>query len=714
MDELAKSQIFTVRLGSLAAQPASGNDLRETRLAVGTVIDQKYKILAMLGEGGMGAVYKARHELLHKEVALKTFNGQVQGEEVQQRFQREAQSLAKLRHRNVVEVFDYGFQKDQTPFYTMEYLVGKSLAEKIDGGKILGAEQVLPLFIQASAGLAYVHSKGLVHRDLKPGNIFIEKSGNVKIVDFGIVLTTGEQGEDQRLTRTTDGIIMGSPLYMSPEQAMGLAVGPASDVYSFGCALFECLTGTAPFVGSNALATILMHQSQKAPSLREACGGDFSPQLELVVARLLAKKPEARYRDFEAVESSLKRCLESVSGLNFDKDFYEHGTDAENEQDDNTNKDQYFPVHSKYLIAAGLFTLIVAVVVCAFFWKPQPRAVPLKLSTIENKELYSTSDHIITYTKGSNKPLEVTPALAKFPVENVKGPHGENYLHVIFPTNIDIGTYRYQVLDSKVIQAQGSKFWPVSAEIIFEPEPDFAQNPVNFDLLSPLSLRGLDLRKCDPLRINKEILTRVAKMQLLHYFFAPKGSLVSDDLKYLSQLHDLKTLDIENTGITGSALAKWPKLGQLSSLNVSGIADAQKVIDSLKKSDKIYALYIDRTPLTHDDYKDLAEINSLHHLIVMNSHLDDQNLQILADKPAALLSLSAKYCSVTPAMLPVLQKMKERGLKHLEMNSTKFSELDCARMKWALKGLNCDLSPTADDFKREAFGTEDEKMFGQD
>jgi serine/threonine protein kinase len=207
-----------------------------------------------------------------------------------------------------VQVFDFGIGGQNFPYYTMELLLGESLANRLDRLKRLESHEALAVFVAVAGGMAHAHRQGIVHRDIKPANIFIQKSkagGRPKIVDFGLAKLAASQSIDSQ-TVTGAGLIFGSPLYMSPEQSHGLETDQRTDIYSFGCSLFQALTGTPPFVGDNALATITMHHEKVPPRLGQTAPGVIFPErLEAVVAKLLAKDVKKRYQSFEEVEKDL-------------------------------------------------------------------------------------------------------------------------------------------------------------------------------------------------------------------------------------------------------------------------------------------------------------------------------------------------------------------------------------------------------------------------
>jgi serine/threonine-protein kinase len=258
----------------------------------------------------MGVVYKVKQFFLDKELALKTISKQCLTETSIRRFQQEAITSFAIDHPNVIEVNDFGLLDDDTPFLVMELLDGETLGDRLKVCSRLSVDDAIGLFIQVCFGMSFAHAKGIVHRDIKPNNIMILRNlpmgteGSVKVVDFGIAkYSAREGGEVQALTRT--GEVFGSPLYMSPEQCQGGAVDHRSDIYSLGCVLFEALTGTVPFIGDNALLTMLKHQADVAPTLRDASGISFPKALEAIVGKMLAKQPSQRYQSLGDVALEL-------------------------------------------------------------------------------------------------------------------------------------------------------------------------------------------------------------------------------------------------------------------------------------------------------------------------------------------------------------------------------------------------------------------------
>lgn len=273
-----------------------------------------YRIISLIGQGGMGAVYRVHHMFLNREFALKTIPPEEVTQQSWQRFQLEAKSVAKLEHRNMVKIYDLGVADSRIPFYVMDLLEGESLSERLKRSGSLPVEEVLEVFAQVAEGLAFAHERGFVHRDIKPANIMLTHMGAdnqpfkpvIKILDFGIA-KLANPGMHDGAAVTQTGQIFGSPLYMSPEQCRGAEVDPRSDVYSIGCAIYETLTGAPPFMGDTALVTMVKHQKEVPLKLREASmGRDFPHSLEVVVERCLAKDKEDRYQSAVALANDLR------------------------------------------------------------------------------------------------------------------------------------------------------------------------------------------------------------------------------------------------------------------------------------------------------------------------------------------------------------------------------------------------------------------------
>ena len=265
------------------------------KLGPGITVDGRYRLENRIGSGGMADVWRARDTELDRDVALKLLHENfARDTEFVERFRREASSAAGLQHPNVVSVFDRGSYEDSY-YIAMELVEGSSLRELIDGG--LEIEEAVEVTRQMLAAAAFAHDHGIVHRDLKPMNVLIDREGRVRVTDFGIARAGGSE-----ITRT--GSVMGTAQYLSPEQAQGMDVSPATDVYAIGVILFEMLCGRVPFDGDNAVA-IAMKQVGEEPPVPSSINPKVSPALDAIVLRALAKDPARRFASAAEMAAAL-------------------------------------------------------------------------------------------------------------------------------------------------------------------------------------------------------------------------------------------------------------------------------------------------------------------------------------------------------------------------------------------------------------------------
>jgi serine/threonine-protein kinase len=263
----------------------------------------RYAVIERIGVGGMAEVYRARDELLGREVAVKVLSERLSTDRsFVERFRREAQAAANLNHPNIVSLYDYGSEGD-TNFIVMEYIDGKSLGDVINEEAPLLPERAAEIAGDVAKALERAHNAGLVHRDIKPNNIMLTSTGQTKVTDFGIVRAVGGEAE-QQMTQT--GMVIGTAAYLSPEQAQGNPVDARSDVYSLGCVLYEMLTGTTPFTGDTPLAVAYKHV-REAPDPPSSTNPDVPEDLDAIAMKALAKNPDNRYASATEMRDDLER-----------------------------------------------------------------------------------------------------------------------------------------------------------------------------------------------------------------------------------------------------------------------------------------------------------------------------------------------------------------------------------------------------------------------
>ena len=280
---------------------------------IGTVVAERYRVQNCLGSGTMGAVYRAEHIHMKKTVALKVLHpSHTRDPEVVERFQREAQAAANIEHPNICVATDFG-KLDQAFYYlVMEYLEGRPLIDVIKSGAQFDEARALHIGVQMLSALEKAHEMGVVHRDLKPENvILISREGDpdfVKITDFGVAQVRMFK-DAARLTQA--GVVYGSPLYMSPQQAAGKEIDHRADLYSVGVMLYELLTGRLPFYAKSLMVVLNMHIADSPPPFAEASPErELSPEIEAIVMRLLAKEPDERFQSATEVRRALERLAE--------------------------------------------------------------------------------------------------------------------------------------------------------------------------------------------------------------------------------------------------------------------------------------------------------------------------------------------------------------------------------------------------------------------
>ncbi len=350
---------------------------------IGQTIDGRYIVESLLGEGGMGTVYAARHAIIDKRVAIKVLRKEAAADESSaQRFIIEAKAASKIGHQNIVDITDFGVLPAGNAYFVMEYLDGPTLGKLVHELKQLPPARAIAICIQVARGLSAAHDKSIIHRDLKPENIFVlEKDGNVdfvKIVDFGIAK---DVKAGKRLTAV--GMVLGTPEYMSPEQATGQETDHRVDQYALGCILYEMLTGDVPFKGENAPKTLTKHvfDAVVAPSkLRPDLG--IPAVVEEIVLRMLQKKPAERYADMRVLIEAFEAALARLDGAPARKAVGQGAHGGRPAPPPTTDMVDALPRNKAPIYAAVAVSTAALAVIAAVAWTQlEPAARPAAVAT---------------------------------------------------------------------------------------------------------------------------------------------------------------------------------------------------------------------------------------------------------------------------------------------------------------------------------------------
>ncbi len=297
--ELSRLQNYQLRANQLAAE-----------------LPPQYELFEKVGEGGMGFIFKARNRYTHALYAVKVLRSEFDHDQrALDRFMFEAKAASSLKHPRICCVHDFGLTASGIPYLVMDWIDGISLGRKVTRDKQMSVPDALEIFQQTAAALMHSHQNKVVHRDLKPENIMIgfdEKSRTaVHLLDFGIakMLSEDDVGISGGLTRS--GTVIGTPLYMSPEQARGLTIDRRSDIYSFGCVMYFTLTGVPPFIGKSVIDIITMHINEPPPEMDAAL--KIPPDLKMIVLKALEKSPTDRYQSIEELALDLGKLNRGVS-----------------------------------------------------------------------------------------------------------------------------------------------------------------------------------------------------------------------------------------------------------------------------------------------------------------------------------------------------------------------------------------------------------------
>lgn len=639
----------------------------------GEIIDNTYRLLEPIGRGGMGVVFSCYHIILQRSYAIKILSGDNLKGEHWARFKQEAQTLARLNHPGIVSIHNMGVCDGQWPYFVMELLTSETLADQIGRLGRLTTSQALPLFIKVADALVQSHSQGIVHRDIKPANLMLVKdqSGaiiNIKIVDFGIARVVGNDQVAQSQTAT--GMIFGTPYYMSPEQCSGLKVDHRSDIYSYGCALYETLTGRPPYVGTNAFETFLLHQT--APIIL----GTLDPRLSVIMERLLAKDPIDRYQNMADVCRDLKRVLRgpgtaSSAAL----------APARLPMEQAPAKASRFTRKQTLMTSFAAITVGLISLLCQSYHQEvkkiaplmvdSPRVTsirvplatsgaPLEISELDNIKvlLYRESIAKNAFKKYGGTDEQLKDALDLdyekiLKQQEVFKSQMQVYLDYLFkrgeklrkgdsfcfPPDLIVGTLK---IDGQILPAVGQVKIPESRHVTLGLSYRMDGLKHLFDLIEPGDIDGIEIASEN----GREALYQIDKFRNLEELclfnpyvkMAPgqdvydECSIEDSDLVRLNEYKKLRSLGLSGTDLTCAAILRLPILNQLETIKLKRIDERHihDLLNALPRYTRLKEVWLIGENLSDGHLAPLTKMANLETLHIERANLTNQSLYYFA------------------------------------------------------------------------------------
>ena len=652
-----------------------------TILSPGSIILGRYEVLELLGKGGMGSVFHVKHLHLQSEFALKVLNQLADGT-AWKRFENEAKAASRLDHPNLIKVHDSGLLPDGQPFFIMEMVNGETLSDMVKKSGHIPLLKTLKIFIQVGFALAYAHENGVIHRDLKPSNIMIvqgPQTGSTKssflgraiLLDFGIAKKfdtsnsgEGGSGKTQALTRT--GEMIGSPLYMCPEQARGDKLTERSDLYSLGCALFECLTGTAPLIGQSTVDTLILHMEKPAPSLKEASlGRDYPAGLERVVRKLLSKDPEARYQSAEETKRALALALQ----------LDEQAVEVTPE------KSEKVVSHTLLILLSVAAVLTLSTIA---FLTMQGEKESRHANSADDEDKIKLEEMVVSEVDKTilDKPsANANPDSDDDESETNKEPESAVYTEIK-------GTEPGFALRGQTIEAARVK--------LIENDKNLwglglAGAKFPHSMLGNLSPK-VGVLRLSSTNLSDEDMKYVAKNKVLRQLYLNSNPVGIKGIRYLTSLRFLKVLDLGNTKCDARAIAELRRLPNLEELHLhnnkkidDSAAEVASSLVGLKLLDlnttsvtgkgvsylhhipMLSTLFLERLKLKDQDISTLPHIANLTHLHLSNNQITSAGIKSLLPLKH-LVSLDLENNPIDDKAAPLFAKMDALG--HLGLNGT--------------------------------------------
>lgn len=635
---------------TVACDPALIAPSGNIELAAGTIVANNYRIEQKLGGGGMGVVYRCTDLSLNREVAMKfLLPDYVDQVTFVLRFQHEARAARRLSHPNIIKVHHFGVEGGPSPFIITEYVHGTSLDKLLAKEGSMDVRRCLKIMRQIADALAHAHSKNVIHRDLKPGNIVLtEGQEDVKILDFGIAKIDAPEEQSVKMTRT--GEIFGSPAYMSPEQCMGRKVGPGTDQYSLGCVMFECLYGQAPFTSENTVDVMLQHIEREPPRLKQSLKGkSIPPEVERVVHKLLAKLPVDRFTTASEAGQAIDELLNPVPIWTRLVTRYRH-------QLSHSGWFRWLKrMTGELLVMAGILSdkhawlmyilliLLGAALTVPLSWHIVNEAM-MKSETANQQRLRQTmgvSDKVATFEvlpyPFSGCPDDPQEANATLRQTIAKDPQATTFAFAKSTISDEALPEITKLRDLKSL--------------------DLEQCQKLSDAAIARTIAGMKLRSLN-LNFNNigpETIKAVAKMSTLKELQLAAAPVGDRDMNLLSGLTQLERLNLAHTELTAKS-CKWIKqMHALKDLNLSSDCLIGAGLTDLKHL-KLESLNISLCDLANDNLAPVSDFKSLKCLDISGNMITDGGLESLKRLHGLKTLLLRNSRRLTPKAISALKK----------------------------------------------------------
>ncbi len=640
----AEDVTLRLNIGSTGSPEMQGGQISQSELLTpGSLFLGKYSIHGRIGSGGMGVVYRCTQILFGKDMAIKTLNQSSMNDEAVQRFQTEAKAAGSLNHPNLVSVHDFGVTENGAPYMVMDFVPGKTLQDVLSAHGQMPLETVIDIFIQCADGLAHAHKEGVFHRDIKPSNIVLLQEekigpGSIRILDFGIAKIASNSAQTQELTKT--GIVIGSPLYMSPEQSIGKKIDARTDIYSLGCVLFECLCGAPPFQGDSVIETLMLHQTETPRTLREASmGRDFPLRLQKLVSSMMAKHVDERIDSMSSVHHALVKIRESLkspdTGKKSTQEKGDNGAKASKDEEQKNYSARLAAIKTKLLSTPAIISAVVVAVfgMSAFTVNqlaPQQQPPPVKKIELLDGRLATPEEERGGYDAKIQKAL------------NEAKSRGVETVHI---PACEFSQSQFEML--------GREKWIKQLDLV----ECTRLTPYGLDTILKNDIESLDLRASE---LSDDCLAAIARCDTLRKLNLSRCTNISPTgLMKIARMNNLRYLDLTGVPVSDEVLKEClENMHECTSLNISEnklIGDnSMRILGRYKRP---FGLNISYTSVSDEGLKHLGK-NICYLEVIGDERITDKGIETLINNCPDLQVIQLPGTAVTARGLMQLTRLK--------------------------------------------------------